>query len=415
VRRLPEPAHGGGNAQSPAVPTAALDASPAHAAAYAVGLYLIAWATAALLLRRAAIARAVESAVGRHASIDGLRGVLATAVFVCHSVAAHGWFVRGRWQWSGNAVLDHCGQTAVAMFFMITGFLFTQKAGAASIDWLALYRSRAARLWPLYALVVCVVFALALAHTGFTPREPLPVLLRQFLQWLAFVCFGRPDVNGIALTWTMIAGVNWSLKYEVIFYVFGVPALHLCARLMSARTALAVALALLAAVLTWRVHVQDTADYKLWTAHFLGGVAVAYAMAWPAARALLAGRPLHWIAALAFALLPLWPHAWDWPAVLITLLAFAAVAGGASACGLLHSRPARWLGEASYGVYLLHGLLLWTVFGALHACGRLPGLGTPAFLLLAVGLSATLVVLASVSHLVVERPAILWARRRAAR
>lgn len=396
------------------MPTLLPHVPAALAALYAAGLYLAALAAAAWLSRLDRTAAAPRPAGARFAAIDGLRGVLATAVFVSHTVAAHGWFTHGRWQWSGNPVLDHCGQTAVALFFMITGFLFTLKAAAPRLDWAALYRSRAARLWPLYAVVVCLVFVLALAHTGFVPRAPLPVLLRQFAQWLAFVCFGRPDVNGLSLTWTLIAGVNWSLKYEAIFYVFGVPVLHLCARALRPRAALAAALALLAAVLAWRVRAQDTADYKLWTAHFLCGIAVAQAWSWPPARALIMHAAFRWGAALAFVMLPVWPDAWDWPAVLATLVVFAAVAGGGSVQGLLLARPARWLGEVSYGIYLLHGLLLWSVFGALSAAGRLPALGSPGFLLLAGGLAMALVAVASASYLLIERPAIRWAHSRAA-
>src|SRR5476649_2958569 len=62
--------------------------------------------------------------IQRTGSLDGLRGILALAVMIHHSFTAYGYFMRGQWIWSSSSIFNQLGQSSVAMFFMITGFLF---------------------------------------------------------------------------------------------------------------------------------------------------------------------------------------------------------------------------------------------------------------------------------------------------
>ena len=99
---------------------------------------------------------------------------------------------------------------------------------------------------------------------------------------------------------------------------------------------------------------------------------------------------------------------------LLTLF-FAVVASGQGFRGALDHPAAVWLGQASYSLYLSHGLLIWLVLDRLG--GWLdPGHGSAAlFLLLAVVTCALLVLVASLLALGVEQPAIAAGRRRALR
>jgi peptidoglycan/LPS O-acetylase OafA/YrhL len=84
---------------------------------------------------------------------------------------------------------------------------------------------------------------------------------------------------------------------------------------------------------------------------------------------------------------------------------FTCIACGNSLFGLLASKGARVLGEASYGIYLVHGIVLHLAFT------MAPGLagGQP---LLALPLLAVLVtLLTAAGFLLVERPAIALGRR----
>src|SRR5476649_2639693 len=61
---------------------------------------------------------------GRVHAIDGLRGFLALGVFFTHVIGTYGYYARGRWYSTFSPVHATMGQAGVAIFFMITGFLF---------------------------------------------------------------------------------------------------------------------------------------------------------------------------------------------------------------------------------------------------------------------------------------------------
>src|SRR5262245_31692713 len=65
---------------------------------------------------------------GRYETLDGLRGLLATGVFFCHSVVFYHYLGRDAWERPASPFYAALGEFAVALFFMITGFLFWSRA-----------------------------------------------------------------------------------------------------------------------------------------------------------------------------------------------------------------------------------------------------------------------------------------------
>jgi peptidoglycan/LPS O-acetylase OafA/YrhL len=390
--------------------------SPAHieashllALAYALAVFGTMLLAATMLVRIKPVRQALTSAENRYGSLDGLRGILASGVFIHHSVTAYLYFTTGQWKWGENSILNQLGQSTVALFFMITAFLFTLKAESLKINWKALYISRIARLLPLYAVVVALVFVVVFAITDWQLRESLWTVVKEFFIWITFLVFKpvAPDVNGFTMTWTLIAGVNWSLRYEVIFYVFAVPVLHAAAKLLPIRMRLAIALAAMGSFFLLRWNNAPIGGSSLHIAHFLAGVVVAYAFRIARIKALMSSVWFRALAAAAGALLLSMTFSYSNLAILCTTLVFAGVVGGASIFGLLNTRPAIWLGDISYGIYLCHGLTLWLTLFTLRGVIDLSKLGLPMFIALMIAVSAVVVILASLSYVLFERPVML--------
>ncbi len=158
----------------------------------------------------------ISTLEGRFVTIDGIRGFLAFGVFLHHSLA---WFFYVKTKvWGGFSVnyYNHLGQGSVLLFFMITGFLFFNKILTSStIDWQAFYLSRFLRIYPLYIVVFAVVFIVSL-FMGNSHVFSFVNLIAIF-KWLIFA---SPSLNGFVDSKLVIAGVNWTLKYELFFYVF---------------------------------------------------------------------------------------------------------------------------------------------------------------------------------------------------
>ena len=172
------------------------------------------------------------SSTGKYASIDGLRGYLAIFVFLSHSTIWYFFLRTGNWQEPDSNLFVHFGQSSVALFFMITSFLFFNKLlddGHQKIDWLTLYVSRFTRLVPLYFCLMAAFFiVIAVITNGFSEEQPI-IVLRKLAQWLGFTFFGGPSFKGSSQSEMLIAGSVWSLPYEWMFY-FSLPIIGLAVK-----------------------------------------------------------------------------------------------------------------------------------------------------------------------------------------
>jgi peptidoglycan/LPS O-acetylase OafA/YrhL len=389
-----------------------LENYPLLAITYGVILYVAMLAIAVVATRFSPVVANLTIDRGRYGALDGFRGVLAIGVFVHHSFTAYKYFTLGVWDWSLSPILNHLGQTSVAIFFMITGFLFALKAMSPRIDWIAFYLARFTRLFPLYSIIVCAVFIIVFIISKGEMKESIEMILKELIQWLTFSLFDRPDVNGLPKTWTLIAGVNWTLKYEIQFYAIGVPLLFLLFRIFGVRKILTGSAALLSYLLVAGFVHEDMDTEKLLYTHFLCGIVTACAYQEFAFLKVIKSQPFHWAAGLSVLLFCWLINSSSSWAIVLTMTLFTAVIGRLSLWGLFNTRAARWLGDISYGVYLIHGLVLWLTLTAVKSYGNLSQMNLFSYgcLMLVVGI--VVVGLASLSYIKLEKPLMALVSRR---
>ncbi len=389
-----------------AVPYLLLTAAPAAAV-------LLVAALAALAIARTA---GPPAAAGRLVSLDGLRGYLALGVYVHHAMLWRHYLVRGAWghRPGDPRLYRHLGDDAVTLFFMMTGFLFAAKLAegrARPIDWPRLYVSRVLRIQPLYAAVLAATLAIVAARSGFALQESPRDLARNLLSWARF---GNWAINRLPDTWMITAGVQWSLAYEWLFYA-----------------ALPLAGLLFGVVAPARWLVASAVGTALWVSWipafeaihvgaFGAGVLASVVTRSAAVRAALGGRggALAAVAAAATAVAA-FEGGHRWPVLLLLAVTFTAVASGNTLFGLLGWAPSRVLGEISYSIYLLHGLLLYVVLRGVVGAAAAGAMSAAAYWGLIVALAPVLVLGAFATFRLVERPAIgatpraqRWVRRR---
>ncbi len=375
-------------------------------------LAFIACVGTALLVASVPVLAALDGRDGggrRVATIDGLRGFLALAV-VCHHGAIYQDFLRtGVWA-APPGFAAMLGKAGVSLFFMITGYLFWRRliARRGRPGWAALFTGRLFRIAPLYGVAagLAVVTSFAMAPTL---NVPWSTLFAQLGRYAAFGLLPVSDVNGVD-TSLLLAHVTWTLRYEWLFY-FSLPLLAVFAR--SARTHLAAAASITTVALAM-MEAFGTTFAAPPIATFGAGMLAASLQAHGFGGGGY-GRP----GSVAACLL-LGATVFGDPGDVVTTLllggAFLLITSGNSLFGLLQTRPAQRLGEISYGLYLLQGLVL----GALLLPARALTVASPlshwAIVILA---SALLVLAATVAHLVVERRFIRfgqvfvgWARAR---
>lgn len=297
------------------------------------------------------------SAPGRFDTIDGLRGFLALFVALSHACIWYFHLRTGHWKAPPSNLYNQMGQGSVVMFFMITAFLFfTRILGARTtpIDWPRLYIARVLRLTPLYLLTMALLFALVAYLSNWEMQVSAERLMRQTLSWLTFTIPGAPPLNGVSVI--SIAGVTWTLPYEWLFYL----ALPLLGQIVGARPSLAViAFSLTGCMGVLLFRVPSAAPLLA----FASGVAAAYAVRFPAFQGFASGRTASLLALTCIGIAAAgYRSAFSVAPIALYGVAFACIAGGNSLFGLLRHPASRMLGEITYSVYLLHGLLLFALF-----------------------------------------------------
>ncbi|MCQ4160057.1 acyltransferase [Roseomonas sp. GC11] len=377
--------------------------------------FLACFLLAGWLARQGAVP--LPPASGRLGCIDGLRGYLALGVVVHHFAVAQGEWLTGQWEDPPPGLLVTLGQGGVILFFMVTGCLFAGKArqDPRQVEWGRLYLGRLFRLGPMmwFATALLVLLA-ALASAGPAQWRPAADALA-ILAWLGFLA--SPDLFGVEKSWRIVAGVTWTLRFEWAFYL-ALPllglVLHRGRRL--APPGLLLGAGLLLSYLLFQAHmaglllsgIPGLGRPLALAPLFLTGLCVAVLREREELARLLRGpaAALAGTAALA-AMLFLFPTAYGAAQYLLLTAFFLPVACGNPYFGLLRQPASIVLGEISYSLYLLHGLVLFTAFHftALPAAGW--SLLPPLMLLTTLA--------ASLTHRLVERPGIALGRRLAAR
>jgi peptidoglycan/LPS O-acetylase OafA/YrhL len=322
---------------------------------------------------------------GRIGCIDGLRGYLAVSVLVHHFVI---WIqvsrLGGTWSPPSVNLLNNLGAASVALFFMVTGCVFYPiiLAGFQSTRWIAVYLRRIFRIVPLVLFSVAIVATLAIL------RSPTKVIelsdIGLLVEWVT--SWDEPDLFGYADTGRINAYVLRTLWFEWLFYIFLLPIWAALADALRGKlpTWTLPVLLLALSVILRVAHLPNAKYLPL----FAIGM-IAYELQKSEAAAVLRGNTAAAIAVIGM-LVAL--NTWNAPYALIAMALYAwfffCVACGNSFFGILSSPGALVLGECSFGIYLLHGILLSLLF-------------TDGHHLLASNLNVTLIGLLPASSIVV--------------
>lgn len=380
----------------------------------------------AALLVATLVARAIGSlgfpvpqADRRIGCVDGLRGYLALAV-LCHhfSIWLHVRAFGGEWSAPKVNLLNQLGTGSVSLFFMATGLVFYPRvvAGLRATDWRGVYISRVFRIVPMVVFsVVCVTLVIA--------RRVDPVFdaayLKSALVWIATI--GEPPLLGYADSSRVNAAVLWSLRFEWQFYVLALPLCAFAADVVRRRggPVWLVPVAMLVVAVLFNAlppAFRQTHPFFKYAGLFAIGM-IAHECQQRDRVKRFFGRPLASLSAtlalVVGAVASQFPFGWSMP---LFGYFFISVACGNSVWGLLRSRGAIVLGEISFGIYVLHGILLdilFVDFAGLTA--RFDAARMPALLPL---LAAGIVLCAAATFLLVERPGIRagrWLARQTAR
>jgi peptidoglycan/LPS O-acetylase OafA/YrhL len=337
---------------------------------------------------------------GRFASIDGLRGFLAFFVFLHHSCIWYFYLRTGKWEIPPSNLYTHFGQSSVALLFMITGFLFSSKmidGRTNRIDWARLYVSRFLRLVPLYLCAISLLLLLVFILSNGALREPLPTLLIGIFKWVSFTVFGGPDLNGVERTSSLVAGVTWSLPYEWAFY-FSLP---IVAFLVGVRPPLPyIALGVLSMAFA-------ASHPSIRYLSFLGGITAALLVRVGCVRRIAVGN-ISTLIAISCLIVTVVASSSGYGFATICLLTvfFVLVASGNSLFGILINATSRTLGEFAYGIYLIHGLVLFVTFNFVLGLPTSRALSAVQHWAVVVGVTPVLVFVCFMAYRFIEHPAM---------
>jgi peptidoglycan/LPS O-acetylase OafA/YrhL len=342
---------------------------------------------------------------GRDTALDGLRGYLALSVFFHHLVVTWNWKSTGIWAGSSDVYFLNYGKVGVFIFFMITGYLFVGKLIRAKSDnfkWCKLYESRVFRIFPLYLFALLVISLIVAEANHFELNVGLLHLLKEYSKWIVF---HGSTLNGFAETKTIIAEVDWTLKYEWLFYV----SLPLIAAGLKFRYGGVLILLLCLGLFLFPYQVK-----QFNTAYFLmfgiGGLC-AWAKRYQNKLTKFAlGLPASLIALVSISAAIFYPNTMDIVHVLMITVFFIAVVLGNDIFGLFSSRASIVLGEISYSIYLLHGILLYVLFTVANPLD-LADYTIEEFMVLTPLLTVLVVIVSAISYRWIEKPSLEYGRQ----
>jgi peptidoglycan/LPS O-acetylase OafA/YrhL len=339
---------------------------------------------------------------------DGLRAVAFLLVFCSHKIRfAHA---------------ESFGDIGVWLFFVLSGFLITRILARARSDIESgldsirnclgrFYLRRTARIFPPYYLLLALLAGISLFvkidYFGTSEK-------------FAYLLYGTNILVAIRSEWIGDFGHFWSLAVEEQFYLAFAPLVLLTPRRHSVNACLAMILIGIATKIALEISRAsavsiDVNSFVNFALIGFGGIIGLRAtlsgprwLAGGAAQVTVLG--VYVALALAFGTRPyVWPLLGKLAAVLVGVLLFQIFQGQQSwFVAILEGAPLRKIGRISYGAYLIHNFLHFSLIeNLLQHFGVGP---PPRFAQVLVELAASLT-FAGLSWRYLEKPIIAWAAR----
>jgi peptidoglycan/LPS O-acetylase OafA/YrhL len=344
----------------------------------------------------------------RDTQLDGLRGLLALAVYICHVAAWYNYFKTGSYMQSGPGLYYQLAKIGVFMFFMITGYLFIGKVlreRKGGIDWTRFIVSRVLRIAPLYLFAVSVMLLIISKESAFQLQQPIELLIPDVFEWVTFTIFGSPLINDYEQTALILSHVQWTLVYEWIFYL----SLPLVALAMRIR----VPILFLIIIFSLLVSIYFNRESLFLPTGFIGGGLTALICIHFAKIKTVLVKPVFSFAVIGLLILQgvLFPEfGFRQPAKYSAALIcapFLIIAAGNDLFGLLTNKAVNYLGKISYSIYLMHGIILFICFKFVLGFDYASTLSRGAFGALILGVTICVVLISSMTYYLIEEPAMM--------
>ena len=345
--------------------------------------------------------------VSRLGCIDGLRGYLALLVFIHHFVITYYWKIEGSWTRPPEDYFNNFGQAGVSLFFMITGYLFISKilSQREKINWIKFYISRIFRIVPLYTFVLGIIILTVAIETSFTLHVDVGQFVGQILRWVFFV---GSVINEFHDTEKIIASVDWSLKYEWLFYLL-LPIIAqgiLKSRMLLFYTIFVVIVASEIALSIWSSYNSSCLILFL-----IGGVTAKI----KTVNYKVINYMDHWlitIIAIASLIVVIncFKTSFGLTQALLLSIFFIPVALGNSMFGILKLDSSIFLGEISYSIYLMHGIVLYFTF-SLFFPNHIASNTQTSYMLLMPIIAVLVILISWATYIFIEKPMNIFGKQ----
>lgn len=346
---------------------------------------------------------------GRFGYIDGVRGFLGMSVMIHHYRLWSLVFIDGASWGTAPTPLNNFGAGAVAIFFTITGLVFYSRvlAGLSSVDWFSLYISRALRILPAVTFSVMVITLIIYFRWG--ANGSIWQNMRATLIWIS--AWDQPALLGHAESARLNAAVFWSLRVEWLFYIILLPVMAFGRQLTRPfLPSWTIPLGLVVVSLFIQSFIPTLSYWPRFGLLFATGMLV-YEIRERIGPNALSGPALSVVALSAIFLSACaYNSPYEMPAMMGYAIFFLIIACGNSIFGILDTNAAKVLGEISFSIYILHGIVLDVLFVNILPI-TLENLSIMQLLMIIPVPAFAVVLISAISFLLIEKPGMALGRK----
>ncbi|MFU0921021.1 acyltransferase family protein [Kluyvera sichuanensis] len=327
---------------------------------------------------------------------DALRGYLSILVVFHHYVFNYFYYTEHAWVISGYHFFNFIGPFAVSMFFILSGYLFSNIGSKTTNWWFSFFVKRIFRIAPM--AIISSLLCISIIYKSDWINHGTIFLI---LQWMDAGLFNiRPDLFGVEHSNIINAGVTWTLMWEWRLYI-ALPLISILIpikwRLHASLTISALSLAL---YLFWKIKLPEH-DNFIFRAIFLFSTGfLCKHLSFDLIKKIAIKRSIHLIVTIMFFSTILTEKNGAIMGLILPPILFLLICNGFTIFGLLNNAGACRIGKISYSIYLIHGIIWYASFNKIIITSHLMLYSTIAFL--------SILIISSILSITIEHPTYNW-------